>query len=154
MSIVITKLFKGIFVNSVDTENYQTLNQFGLLSDLEQLFELNIPSNQESFDQIETLTNETLSSTSTSNSRNFFKAFEKVDPKLNFLQDFLSSTLKQTHETKLSHLNFISQSNSFMSDKKARLKEFEQLYAKLCTVVDRCKNAPENIFQENVTSYL
>jgi len=148
VTVTLAKLFKALFMNSVDSENYATLNQFGLLSDLEVLFELNIPNQTDSYDHIETISH------IPPESRNdFFYIFERLESKLNFLNEFLLSTMKQASEIKHQYLSFRSNVKEFLTIKKEKYRDLEVLYQKLRNVLETSKQTNVQTMQENLKNY-
>ena len=149
LTITLAKIFKMLFMNSIHSENFAALNQFGLLSDLEILFENAIPLVAENFATID------IKSEPLWKNRNldFFRNFGRIESKMNFLQDYLLNSKIIDNETKIKYQSLGLRSKEFGNLKINKFKEIVQLYQKLSHFMEKNKNLPLNLLEENMKNY-
>ena len=148
LTITLAKIFKVLFMNSIDSENYTTLNQFGLLSDLEILFENPVPLVAEDFDKIDLK----VESLWKNKNLDFFRNFDKIEDKMNFLQEYLLSPLNN-NEVKNKYQTIALRSKEFGNLKINKFQEIKQSYNKLKQIIEKNKNMPLSLLEEHMKSY-
>jgi len=149
LTVALVKFIKSLFITSINSDNCSSLNQHEILAELENLFGFKIPGYVSKFDQIETYA-------SGDAKNDFFSVFEKIEPKLNFLNEFLVSSIKDNYESMISQKDNhkMAAYREFLASKLEKLKDMEALYNKLRTIIDR-NNAPTlQSLQENLAGYV